>query len=89
MIAVQIDEQEVKNLYLEKLEQKIKQVDAELVFWDRKELERRTCMCWTTIQKEFLYEPGFPKHKVGSKWYFPAKEAQEFLISWLRTKSFK
>ncbi|MEK4565219.1 group-specific protein [Alkalihalobacillus sp. FSL R5-0424] len=88
MINVSVNEEEIRSLYLAKLDEKIGQVDVELVFWDRKELERRTCMCWSTIQKEFFFEPGFPKHKVGSKWYFPAAEAQAFLISWLRTKSF-
>ncbi len=32
MINVQIDEEEVKRLYLEKLDEKMKEVDKELVF---------------------------------------------------------
>ncbi|MBT2722277.1 DUF771 domain-containing protein [Bacillus sp. ISL-46] len=83
MLSVQIDEQEVKQLYLEKLEEKVKEVDKELVFWDRKELLRRTCLSWNTILEKFFYDPRFPKHKVGAKWLFPADEAKRFLLQWL------
>ncbi|WP_191556428.1 group-specific protein [Metabacillus idriensis] len=87
MISIDINEREVKQLYLEKLQEKIKEVDVELLFWDRKELERRTCMSWDTIQKQFLHDPRFPKHKVGAKWYFPAREASHFLITWIKERA--
>ena len=83
MLNIQIDENEVRDLYLEKLEEKIREVDAEMVFWDSKELMRRTCMSWNTIQDKFFYDPRFPKFKVGHKWMFPAKETKEFLLNWL------
>jgi phage pi2 protein 07 len=83
MINVQIDQQEVRHLYMEKLEEKIKEIDAELVFWDARELERRTCMSWNTMQKEFFFHPDFPKCKVGGKWYFPAQETRKFLLQWI------
>lgn len=86
MLTVQIDEQEVQRLIREKLEEKLKEMDNEKVFWDSKELMRRTCMSWNTIQKEFFFDPRFPKYKIGSKWYFPAKEAREFLLNWIREK---
>ena len=84
MLTVQIDEQEVRKLLDEKIEQKIKEVDAELVFWDSKELMRRTCLSWNTILDKFFYDPRFPKFKVGGKWLFPAQETKEFLLNWLR-----
>ncbi|HDX9549381.1 group-specific protein [Bacillus wiedmannii] len=83
MISVQVDEKEVRKIYLEKVEEKVRTVDAELVFWDTNELKRRTCMSWNTIQKEFFFDPKFPKFKVGSKWYFPSQKAKEFLLQWL------
>jgi phage pi2 protein 07 len=86
MINIQVDEQELRELYLKKLEEKMKEVDAELVFWDAAELKRRTCMSWNTIQKEFFFDPRFPKYKVGNKWYFPAHEAKQFLLKWLAEK---
>lgn len=78
-----IDQNEVKELYLQKLEERIKEVDSELVFWDANELKRRTCMSWNTIQEKFFFDSRFPKHKVGGKWIFPAEKAKKFLLEWL------
>lgn len=86
LINVEIDQKEVRNLYFEKLEEKIKEVDAELVFWDANELKKRTCMSWNTIQNTFFFHPDFPKFKIGQKWYFPAQEAKQFLLKWLKEK---
>jgi hypothetical protein len=86
MINVQINEEEVRQIYLEKLAEKLKDFDAELVFWDSKELCKRTCMSWNFIQEQFFFDPRFPKKKVNSKWLFPAKETREFLLKWLREK---
>ncbi|CAM4013145.1 hypothetical protein BAMA_12420 [Bacillus manliponensis] len=83
MISIQIDEQEVREMYLEKVEEKIKEVEVDLVFWDTNELKRRTCLSWGTIQKEFFFDPRFPKYKVGAKWLFPAQETKKFLLEWL------
>lgn len=57
-------------------------------FWDTKELKRRTCMSWSFIQEQFFFDPRFPKFKVNSKWLFPAKEAEEFLLKWIKEQSF-
>lgn len=84
MLDIQIDENEVRQLYLKKLEEKIKEIDSELVFWDTNELKRRTCMSWNTIQEKFFYHPDFPKYKIGGKWYFPAQETKQFLLEWLK-----
>lgn len=84
MLNIEIDENEVRDLYLEKLEKKIREVDAEKVFWDTNELKRRTCLSWNTIQDKFFYDPRFPKFKVGGKWLFPAQETKDFLLQWLR-----
>ncbi|WP_340373663.1 group-specific protein [Peribacillus sp. FSL E2-0218] len=86
MLNVQINEIEFKKIYLEKIKERLKEIDAELVFWDSRELERRTCMSWNTIQKEFFFNSDFPKRKIGGKWYFPAKEAKEFLLLWIETR---
>ncbi|WP_050613285.1 group-specific protein [Bacillus testis] len=87
MLNIQIDQDEVKQLYLEKLEEKIQEVDAELVFWDAAELKRRTCMSWNTIQEKFFFDHRFPKHKIGGKWYFPADKAKTFLLEWMEEQN--
>ncbi|QOK28031.1 group-specific protein [Cytobacillus oceanisediminis] len=86
MLDIQIDKQELRKIYLEKLEEHLNEIEGELIFWDAKELQKRTCMSWNTIQKEFFFEPNFPKHKVGNKWYFPAAETKQFLLYWLSKK---
>ncbi|MEW5569761.1 group-specific protein [Rossellomorea marisflavi] len=83
MIEVKLDEKEVRTLCLEKIEEHIKKVDSEMLFWDTKELVKRTCMSLSTIQREFFYEPDFPKRKVGGKWYFPVQQTKDFLLKWI------
>jgi phage pi2 protein 07 len=84
MINIQIDEHEVREIYLKKLEEKLKEIDSEMIFWDTKELQQRTCMSLNTIKKEFFYHPQFPKFKKGGKWLFLPKETREFLQNWLK-----
>ncbi|RAI89628.1 hypothetical protein DET54_11496 [Paenibacillus pabuli] len=83
-ISINIDEAEVKKICHEKIEKLIREVDSEKVFWDSKELTRRTCLSWNTIQHFFFFDQRFPKHKVGGKWLFPAKETRSFLEQWLK-----
>lgn len=84
LLSVSVDETEIMKLCREKIAELVKEADAEYVFWDTAELKKRTCMSWNTIQEVFFYDPRFVKRKVGSKWYFPAREARSFLEQWLR-----
>ncbi|WP_138225685.1 group-specific protein [Paenibacillus algicola] len=83
MLTINIDENEVKKMCRERVEELVKEVDSEYVFWDSTELKKRTCMSWNTIQDNFFFDPRFPKVKVGGKWYFPVKETRDFLKTWL------
>ena len=83
MFQVKFDEQVIEQLVKEQIQQKLKEVDSSLVFWDRKELMRRTCMSWDFIQKTFFFRKDFPKYKVGAKWVFPADKTKAFLLDWL------
>lgn len=82
-VSVDVDENEVRELCKKRIDELVKEADVELVFWDTAELKRRTCLSWNTIQDQFFFDSRFPKHKVGSKWLFPAHETREFLIKWL------
>ncbi|MFS1511721.1 group-specific protein [Chengkuizengella sp. SCS-71B] len=82
-ITVNVDEGEVKELCNQKILELVKEADVEFVFWDRKELMKRTCMSWDSIQEKFFSDPRFIKRKIGQKWYFPARETREFLVKWL------
>ncbi len=83
MLTVQIDEGEVRGMVRERIAQMVKEVDAEMVFWDSDELKKRVCMSWNTIQSAFFFDPRFPKRKVGGKWMYPARETRAFLELWL------
>jgi phage pi2 protein 07 len=83
LINVQVDEREVLKFCRERIGELVKEVEGEYVFWDSAELKKRTCMSWNTIQEAFFFDPRFPKRKVGSKWYFPARETRAFLETWL------
>ena len=83
MVSVNVNESEIRELCKQKIAELVQEVDAEYVFWDTAELKRRTCMSWNTLQEAFFFDPRFPKRKVGSKWYFPARDTRVFLERWL------
>ncbi|MGE7667392.1 group-specific protein [Ureibacillus composti] len=86
MIEIKMDETVILGMIKEAINKKVKEVETDLVYWDTKELKRRTCMSWNTIQDSFFHDHRFPKVKVGGKWYYPAKECEQFLINWLNEK---
>lgn len=87
MIAINVNETEARELIHKRIAELVKEVDAEMVFWDSNELKRRTCMSWEVIQGTFFFDPRFPKFKIGGKWYYPVKETRSFLESWLREQA--
>ncbi len=87
IMKVEVDSVEVKRICRERVEELVKEVDAEYIFWDSKELMKRTCMSWNFIQDQFFFDPRFIKRKVGTKWFFPVKETREFLREWLLEQS--
>lgn len=89
MIKVSVDESEVKEMTREEIKRIVNQMETELVFWDTKELSKRTCMSFNFIKEQFFYDKDFPKFKVGSKWFFPANETKEFLLQWLKKSAMK
>jgi len=83
MISVQVDESQVKDLYLQEVRKAIRDIELDFVYWNSQELMRRTCMSWNNIQEKFFYDERFPKKKVGGKWLFPARATREFLEQWI------
>lgn len=86
MIQVQVDEELIMQMYQEAVATKVDELDSAVVFWDSKELRRRTNLSWNTIQDTFFHDKDFPKAKIGGKWLFPAKETEEFLLDWLENR---
>lgn len=86
MIQIQVDQELIIQMYQDAIDTKIEELDNAVVFWDSKELKRRTNLSWNTIQDNFFHDKDFPKMKIGGKWLYPAKEAEEFLLSWLKSR---
>ncbi|WP_238284304.1 hypothetical protein [Rossellomorea marisflavi] len=70
MIDVKVNQEEVKEIYLDELKKAIEEAEKEAIFWDTKELVRQTKFSLSTIQKTFFDEEGFAKYKLGGKWMF-------------------
>ncbi len=83
IISININDDEIIKMCRERIRELTKEADSEYVFWDSKELKKRTCMSWNTIQSTFFYDSRFIKRKIGGKWYFPVRETKIFLEKWL------
>lgn len=84
MLTFNIDEHQIEQRFLEELRKRLDKIQHRHTFWDMKELCRQTCMSENNIKEKFFYDKRFPKYKIGGKWYFPAKETEEFLLMWLK-----
>ena len=88
MININVDEKEVRQMYLDELQKHLKKLEAEQLFWDTNDLVKQTRLSWNTIQSEFFHDPRFPKSKLGRKWLFPAAKTKEFLLMWLEERKY-
>lgn len=86
MITLKVGKDQLEILVREELKKKLIELEHRQTFWDTKDLKRQTCMSWNTILDNFFHDPAFPKAKIGGKWYYPAKETEEFLIGWLEAR---
>ncbi|MBT2728417.1 group-specific protein [Bacillus sp. ISL-75] len=84
MLKITLDEKKIEELFLEELRIRLQKIEKKHTFWDAEELCQQTCMSINNIKEKFFYDPRFPKYKVGGKWYFPAKECEEFLLMWIK-----
>lgn len=84
MIELNINEANVEKMLLHEIQNKLQHLENRYTFWDMDELSKQTCMSKGNIKDKFFYDEGFPKYKVGGKWYVPAKEAEDFLLGWLK-----
>ncbi|KON68853.1 hypothetical protein AKG34_08645 [Peribacillus butanolivorans] len=79
MISFEIDQELLKELYLQKVEEHLQEIEMEVFFMDSKQLATYLNMSWNTIVSHLLYDEKFPKVRLGSKWLFNRKEVQEFM----------
>ena len=84
MISIEVNENKLDNIFREELQKRLNELQQRHTFWDMKELVRQTNMSEPFIKEKFFYDQRFPKFKVGNKWYFPAREAEQFLLKWIK-----
>lgn len=84
MLNVQIDQQQIETLFMKELKKHLELIENRLTFWDMKTLCQQTNMSENSIKEKFFFDPRFPKHKIGGKWYFPAIECEKFLLLWIK-----
>jgi len=84
MISVQLDEREIEKRFIEELQKRLQDIERRCTLWDMKELCKQTCMSENSVKEKFFYDARFPKRKIGGKWYFPAMEAEAFLLMWIK-----
>ncbi len=89
MFQIQVDQDELKQIYLDEVQKRLERIELDVTYWDAKELRRQTNMSWNTMQDKFFHDLDFPKFKVGSKWYFPAKECRAYLEQWARDNRYQ
>lgn len=84
MINIELDSKYVEEQLKKAIEKRLNELESQKIFWDIKELSEKTSMSISHIKTHLLYEPGFPKYRVGKKLVFPPKEVEEFLLDWVK-----
>ena len=79
MIQVSIDEEALKTLYLEKVEERLKELESTVFFMNSKQLQAYLGMSWNTITTCLMADEDFPKIRLGAKWLFPTKEVSDYM----------
>ena len=79
MIQFQIDQEELKALYLSKLDERMREIEQEVFFMDSKALCRFTGMSYTNVFTHLMSDPDFPAIRLGNKWLFPRKEVADYM----------
>ena len=79
MIHLEIDQKQLKELYLQKVEEYLQELESEVFFMNSKQLASYLNMSWNSIVTHLLYDDDFPKIRLGSKWIFHKKEVQEYM----------
>lgn len=84
MLNLEIDQKKLEERFFGELKKRLERIEHSRTLWDMKELCRQTSMSENSIKDKFFYDERFPKHKIGGKWYFPARETEEFLLKWIK-----
>ncbi|MGA3675997.1 group-specific protein [Lysinibacillus agricola] len=84
ILSISLNKKALEDMIKTEIKKRLSELETDFVFWDLKELSRRTNMSIPFIKEYFFYNEDFPKYKVGTKWLMPAKETEKYLLNWLK-----
>lgn len=79
MIQVYIDQEELKEMYLAKLDERIKEIEQEVFFMNSKQLQKYLNMSWSSIVEHLLYDPEFGAIRLGARWLFHKRQVDTYM----------
>jgi len=79
MINIQVDQEKIKELYLQKIDERLRELESEVFFMNSKQLAAYLNMSWNSIVTHILSDEEFPKIRLGSKWLFHKKEVSNYM----------
>lgn len=79
MITLNIDQEELKKIYLQKVEERLKEIEGEVFFFDSKQLQKYVSMGWNSIVSHLMSDPEFPKIRLGTRWLYPKHEVERYM----------
>lgn len=82
MITIQVNEEELKQLYEAEIKKRLDQLEFQSLLMDSKQLCKMLSLSWPTVEKMFISDPHFPSMKVGTKWLFHRGEVQKYIDKW-------
>lgn len=85
LVNIEIDQEKVYEIVQENIQEYLKTLENEQIFYTLTDLQEITGMSKGFIEKTFLHDSRFVKirRKVGRKWLFPVEETREFLKLWI------
>ncbi|MCR8978654.1 helix-turn-helix domain-containing protein [Brevibacillus laterosporus] len=82
MFNINLNEDELKTLYLEEVQKRLEDWEQQTLLMDMKELCKMLSLSRPTVEKLFIYNPDFPSMRVDKKWLFPRKEVETYIKRW-------
>lgn len=81
MINIEVNQEQLKQLYLQKIDERLEELDQEVFFMNSKQMLKVVNLSWNTFNEVFLGDPKFPVVRLGNgkKFLYPRKEVFAYL----------
>lgn len=80
VFEVNIDSGKLREIVLEKVEEHLKEIEGESIFFlNSEQLQKYLNMSWNSITAHLISDDKFPSLRLGRKWLFPKKEVDLYM----------